>query len=278
MPFPPELRDLVIDCLRTDTVALRACSLTSKAWLPRSRHHLFRRVQVHPGHLGDAFKVLLQDCPEIGKYIREMDISGVGDETVVPEAFPGRWPTLAHITAPAARKDRVHRADIWLANILPPSPNTLSRVTSLRLFSLPITPHLASLLGTHFGNVTIVNLDSCRSETFGDLLSLPRALVKVESLRMDGVKWFRPLYHRPEGNTVTRPCSLKSLILTGKIDATTVIEWLVEQRRYESLFLLSCYLSSDASAIAVQKLLEAVGPALHELAVGFSEVNDPTGA
>ncbi|EKM58299.1 uncharacterized protein PHACADRAFT_207133 [Phanerochaete carnosa HHB-10118-sp] len=275
VPFPSELRDLIIDCLRNDTAALRTCGLTSKAWLPRVRHHLFRFVEVHPGRRGDAFKVLLQDSPDIGRYIRELEISGVGDETVVPEVS-GRWPTLVQRAAPATRKEHVHRADVWLEHILPASPTVLSRVISLRLFSLPITPHFAALLGAHFGEVTAVNLDACRSETFGDLLTLPRALTKVGHLRMDGVKWFRPLYHKPEGNIVLRPCSLKSLVLTGKIDATTVISWLVDQERYTSLTSLSCYLSSDASAIAVQKLLEAAGPTLHQLTIGFSEVRDPS--
>ena len=38
------------------------------------------------------------------------------------------------------------------------------------------------------------------------------------------------------------------------------------------------YLASDASATAVQSLIDAVGSSLHDLSIGFSDVRDPTGA
>jgi hypothetical protein len=277
MDFPPELRDLIVDCLRTDTAALRACSLTCRAWLHRARHHLFRYVHIHPGRRGDAFKVLLDETPEIGKYIREVEISAFGNDVAVVDVS-GRWPTLDNLAAPLSRPVGCNPTSAtWLQNVLPESTKILSKVSALKLLSLPITIDLAQVLSAHFRRVTVVNLDYCRAETFGELLSLPRALTEVRCLRLDGVTWFRPVYSPPNGNIVARPCSLKSIVLTEKVDSATVINWLVEQRRYTALTSLSCYLSSDASAVAVQKLLDAVGPLLHDLAIGFSDVRDPTG-
>ena len=43
-PPPPELIDAVIDQLREDVDALKACALTSSSWLPTSRYHLFNEV------------------------------------------------------------------------------------------------------------------------------------------------------------------------------------------------------------------------------------------
>lgn len=278
MLFPPELRDLVIDCLRTDTAALRACSLTCKAWLPRARHHLFRTVQIQPGRRGDAFKVLLDTSPDIGQHIREVVISGVGYDSLL-NGLPGTWPTLGAATVrPSLTLGSVElRSAEWLKSILPASTKVLSRVTSLKLISLPITYPFAEVLGAHFNRVVVVKLDTCRAETFGDLLTLPRGLPLVESLYMDRVTWYRPTYPKPGTNVVSRPNSLKSLTLTARIDAATVINWLVDQQQYTVLSSLSVYLSSDSSASAVRLLLEAVGPSLLHLSIGFSDVRDPTG-
>ena len=39
--LPPEILDLIIDCLRDEQTALEACCLVSKSWVPRIRKHLF---------------------------------------------------------------------------------------------------------------------------------------------------------------------------------------------------------------------------------------------
>ncbi|OCH84580.1 hypothetical protein OBBRIDRAFT_696745, partial [Obba rivulosa] len=39
--LPPELIDMIVEYLHDDCHALIACSLTSKAWVPSSRKHLF---------------------------------------------------------------------------------------------------------------------------------------------------------------------------------------------------------------------------------------------
>ncbi|KAK0435297.1 hypothetical protein EV421DRAFT_1247021 [Armillaria borealis] len=43
-----ELYDLIIDHLADDTPALTACSLVSRAFLPRCQHHLFRHITFYP--------------------------------------------------------------------------------------------------------------------------------------------------------------------------------------------------------------------------------------
>ncbi|KAJ7087101.1 hypothetical protein C8R44DRAFT_31405 [Mycena epipterygia] len=44
LELPGELVDSIIDRLKSDKSALTACSLVSKQWLPRSRHHRFSSV------------------------------------------------------------------------------------------------------------------------------------------------------------------------------------------------------------------------------------------
>jgi len=45
--LPQEMLDLIIDHLHNDPPALKSCCTTSKSWFPRSRKHLFARVEFH---------------------------------------------------------------------------------------------------------------------------------------------------------------------------------------------------------------------------------------
>ena len=45
-PFPPEIHDQIVDHLHDDPVALGACCLVSKSWVPRTRMHLFTNVKL----------------------------------------------------------------------------------------------------------------------------------------------------------------------------------------------------------------------------------------
>lgn len=42
--LPPEIRDLIVDLLRDDPAALKACCVVSKSWVPRTQKHIFAHV------------------------------------------------------------------------------------------------------------------------------------------------------------------------------------------------------------------------------------------
>ena len=44
-PLPPEILDHIIDHLHDEPTALKTCCLVSKSWIPRTRIHLFDRVE-----------------------------------------------------------------------------------------------------------------------------------------------------------------------------------------------------------------------------------------
>ncbi|OCH92621.1 hypothetical protein OBBRIDRAFT_726470, partial [Obba rivulosa] len=44
--LPPELSDHIVDHLRGDYDALKTCTLTCRAWLPRARFWLFKRISI----------------------------------------------------------------------------------------------------------------------------------------------------------------------------------------------------------------------------------------
>ena len=43
--LPPEIFDLIIDHLHDEPAALKACCIVSKSWVPRTRKHLFARIE-----------------------------------------------------------------------------------------------------------------------------------------------------------------------------------------------------------------------------------------
>ena len=46
-PLPPEVHDLIIDFLRDEEAALKACCIVSKSWVPRAQYHLFAYIKLH---------------------------------------------------------------------------------------------------------------------------------------------------------------------------------------------------------------------------------------
>ena len=53
-PLPPELLDLIVDHLRDEPIALKACCLISKSWVHRTRRHIFADIKF------DGFSTFIQ--------------------------------------------------------------------------------------------------------------------------------------------------------------------------------------------------------------------------
>lgn len=73
---PPELVDRVIDHLFDDNFSLAACALVCKDWLPASRYHLFRVINLQIPQSGEPvfqdFAQFLQDTPSVRPLVREL--------------------------------------------------------------------------------------------------------------------------------------------------------------------------------------------------------------
>ncbi|EMD31171.1 hypothetical protein CERSUDRAFT_119983 [Gelatoporia subvermispora B] len=95
--FPPEITDRILDFLHGDVHALRNCSLTCRAWLPRSRFHLFSTMELlrQPSRL-ESFCAFLQSSPYISPYIEELTIDVITPEDVSTH-FPQILNCLHHL-------------------------------------------------------------------------------------------------------------------------------------------------------------------------------------
>jgi len=269
--IPPELRDEVIDQLQTDRAALKACSLTCRAWLSRARYHLFRTVLIDPGHSGNAFRRLMQSSPNITTYIQELEVSGV-------PAICTWWNTS--IAWPTLHQTRRHRdeSDVdetaWLQQTLPPT-TPLVKLRSLRLSAVPISGGSLDALRPHVTHLTILSLDGCRAPAFADLVRLFNTFPCLETLRLLAVQWL-PGNSSPSETSHRSSMRLKRLEMSRKIDVAPLISWMLSESVHTEIISLSCSVSGQKGAFAIRDLLHAIGATLQHLKIGFQETRDPT--
>ena len=72
--LPPELFDIVLDFLHSDTDALMACSLTCKAWLITSQYHLFNELVATPTDIQAFLKFVESSSSHIATVVRRLVI------------------------------------------------------------------------------------------------------------------------------------------------------------------------------------------------------------
>ncbi|OCH90377.1 hypothetical protein OBBRIDRAFT_730880, partial [Obba rivulosa] len=73
--IPPEVTDRIIDVLSSDKRALRKCSLTCRRWLPRSRFHLFKTIELirQPAPI-EEFALFLKSSSHVSPYVQSLAI------------------------------------------------------------------------------------------------------------------------------------------------------------------------------------------------------------
>ena len=77
--FPPELADLIVDCLADDHEQLRRCLWISRQLWPRCRFHLYREVQCVVGRGMNSVEnclSLFAEYPSLQDFVREVTILG----------------------------------------------------------------------------------------------------------------------------------------------------------------------------------------------------------
>lgn len=274
--LPAELQDSVIDFVSSDRQSLGACSLTCKAWLSRAQYHLYRSLKIDPSR-GDAIRSLFDNSPHLGRFVRVVEISGTAANAgswSTASGLCGRWPTLHN------RADKVTGTSelvAWLQRILPPCPKTFGRTISLTLSSIPISPALADVIQPYFSDcVTKLVFNGCMGPSFHDYLLLKRALHQVTVVHMLDARWL-PYAGVPPGNPSDRKRTMvHTLELSKRIDVVTLVTWLLQESRYLHLTNLSCYISTEASAIAIKGFLDATGPNLVHLGIGIADISGPS--
>jgi len=99
---------MIIDELRDDHDTLRACSLTSRTWLPTTRIHVFRIIRIERLSQQDHyFESSLPTLVDAASYVREFVISGMHGSWSLPP-----WLCrLEHVTCLTITESTVDAAD-----------------------------------------------------------------------------------------------------------------------------------------------------------------------
>ncbi|GBE89738.1 hypothetical protein SCP_1700630 [Sparassis crispa] len=73
---PAEISDMIIDNIQDEPKALSTSSLISRSWLPRSRAHKLRSIDISTKDRYTAFEEIISASPVICHYVRDVTIDG----------------------------------------------------------------------------------------------------------------------------------------------------------------------------------------------------------
>lgn len=146
---PPELQDLVIDLVHDRNynilrATLLSCSLTCRAWLPRSKRRLYHLLELWgiDGRRLDKLVVLIDRDPEVSNAVRKVrieDAPGPKRDTVhsgaVLVVLAGKLPRLTSLI--------LHDAAIDASPARLPMLAGFPALTSLELISVTFTSYVA---------------------------------------------------------------------------------------------------------------------------------------
>ncbi|OBZ79320.1 hypothetical protein A0H81_00964 [Grifola frondosa] len=236
---PPELSDYIIDFLHNDSCTLRACSLTCRAWLPASRYHLLNKVALHNARLCSAFHELLKTTPNLGLYVRELNIS----QAVEPREI------VNDIVATSS-----------FVKLVSQIFTHMRWVTDLRLCLIDMLP------ATSFGilrhqSITDISLSYCRFLEFADFVDFFYAFPQLKCLTLGGVTW----RHGRTPRRLSPTPVLQKLVLGRDMDLATLVDWLVSEELHTSIETFSVRCASEDDADVVGPFLDILGPSLRHL-------------
>ncbi|KAJ7116362.1 hypothetical protein C8R44DRAFT_983447 [Mycena epipterygia] len=232
-PLPIEVVDLILDHLHSDPLALKACSVVCRSWIPSCRAHLFRHLQLRPSGRAspESWNHFLSSSPHshLTSYIKELEIlcersSWVSWDPILP-ALLGKLENIENI--------ELHGCDLpWL-----PAPLTSAIYTLFR------SPFLKRV------DLRLCVLPSSCFNLFGP--SLECIVLSDVTIEPDAT------VHAEEQTRIARPKRLK---VEGK-SVGAVVDWLIpssERNELEELQLLCLtYQGDDPDTLqAVNRLLQ----------------------
>ncbi|KAG6836304.1 hypothetical protein H0H93_009277 [Arthromyces matolae] len=248
--LPNELTDIIIDYLRLDISALKACNLVCKAWQPRSRHNLFQSIKL--------------------------------DLTLPPKALET---FLSHIKKPDSHFHTTVRTLSLRSEFAPQRQHHLASLCSLRsLTHVTLSDWYTAMPKAHWFSgsqgITHLGLVACRIDCSG-FSALMNQLPNIESMLFKSVSWKDrfDLSKAAEGNHILK--RLRKLHLgthsSPVIPALTalisngIIEGQVEEAVFEDVEI--------RYERAVGDLLAAIGASLRSLVISAkNKLHDVTHA
>jgi hypothetical protein len=253
--LPAELIDQVIDHLHDDVLALRACCLTSREWLPGARFHIFHDVLLSSPDRADAFVKLLVTWPHLSHFIQCLIIQG--------DAY--------HIYA---------KLD-YLDTVLPMIAPKLTRLRSLRVDNVTLAyanPKVLSALIHHFPALKEIYLSSVTFDRFRDFAALVVAHPLIERLGVGRIwwngsmketsRWEYVLQSYPDSRSRLRHVSLNDT-------AADVLDWILSHYRVLPIHTVTHSTISASLVPHMARFFHALGPSLEHLTFSIQSIESP---
>lgn len=252
--LPLELWEDIIDHLQNDFDALRACSLTCKAWALRARYNLFWTVRVGPNTYKGLINVLTR-TPNIGRLVRNLFV----------RADCGR----------SSGDDPAARFYDTLQELLGKMPN----VVYLGLHALDMARIDWSKIGSCLPNVAVLDLHTVAIDDPTTIPALFVAFPKLCDVECDYIRSpsFLGPYRSSEG---PKPASLTNLKIKqqypgGDLFVQRLLEWLFAHKLHTKLRILEIDGLDEPSLEPFSDIVSDIGPNLRSLGIGFDKTLSP---
>ena len=259
---PAELADMVLDQLSTDVDTLRKASTVCKAWLPRSRVHLFRKVCVTSDF--DEFLEFLRSETQVQPYIRTLVLKGPDlyeiDEPQAPQTtLPPH--TIADIVALLPRLEVLQLQNVSLHD---------HKCDGMHAAPAPLFPPRT------LGALQLMNVGSL-SDTTNDIFGVLGLFSEIHFLHLAAVAHILhdPTAHAPQLPDTPLP---QLRVHALKLEDTHTDIYYKAIRATDSkevLRRIEVECSSDEHATALAEFLEYAGGGLEHLALDFTHCFRP---
>ncbi|KIM86665.1 hypothetical protein PILCRDRAFT_815901 [Piloderma croceum F 1598] len=255
LKIPSELADTIIDCLHDDSRALASCSVVCRAWLPRSRFHLFEHILLEPSRL-QLFDLLDSPLSTIAPYVRCLHLEeGRGRYSYEPEWLNKALPRLAVFTAVESLEVDLARFDLL------ETETTRGLVSNFRM-----------LRNLHFWHV--------KFRTFSQLVDVLGECPHLEHISFDCLfyqdKWDTPHEGHPEiKNSLPTSCAqriplhLRTFDL-GSCEKNAILYWLLSGNSCLVINTLRLRTVCLEETRAIGAFVRTLGPSLEHLEINFA--------
>ena len=263
--LPAEITDIIIDHLHDQPHALSACSLTCSNWLPRSRLHRFRDVELMDTSKFSSFAALITGAPEIGDCVKKLVFRSHCDEHTHNYHVPGLGePSCDRVCYPNVRTVVAAARDL----------------RELRIDGLPL-----ALFSAVSSSVESVSLSFVSMPPAADLTRWIRSLPSLRSLAVDLLAFesdHRIEFEIPEGAPAVAHSldELQVSFVASLSWPSSFSEWLISERVGSQLRRLRVHsLGKSRGGIngGVKQLLRELGPSLEllEICINSDESGQP---
>jgi hypothetical protein len=176
--FPPEIFDIIVDQLREEPTALKACCVVSKSWIHRTRKHFFARVEFHSSksHIELWNKAFPDPSCSPAHHTRHLSIHGLSPVTAADADVDGWIRTFQNVVHLNLERLGSEDYQVSLAPFRGLSPtlrslrldNTSSEVLGL-ICSFPLLEDLALISPGRGGRMGAWNTSSTLPKLTGSL-------------------------------------------------------------------------------------------------------------